>query len=71
MATRPLERRIQIAGVVLLFGLIVEVLSLLRHGAVAFLLFTGLCATLIVAGILLYLHGLVSSAPHREPHDDK
>jgi len=64
MATSLLERRIQIAGTVLLLGLIVEVFSLFGKGALAFLVFAGLCVTLIVAGILLYLHGIVSSAQH-------
>jgi hypothetical protein len=71
MATSPLERRIQLAGIILLLGLIVEVLSLLGHGAVAFLVFSGLCATLIVVGILLYLHGLVSSVQHPESDADR
>jgi len=71
MATTPLERRVQVAGIVLLLGLIVEVLSLLGRGAIAFLVFAGLCATLIIAGILLYLHGIVSSAQHPERDADK
>jgi len=68
MAANSLERRLQIAGAVLVIGLAVEVLSLFGEGAVAFLVFAGLCATLIGAGILLYLHAVVSGAPH-EKHD--
>jgi hypothetical protein len=68
MAANSLERRLQIAGTVLLIGLAVEVLTLFGKGAVAFLVFTGFCVTLIGAGILLYLLGVVSSAPH-EKHD--
>lgn len=56
------ERRVQVVGIVLLAGLIVEVLCLLRNGPIAFLLFTGVCALLFLAGILLYLQLLVSTA---------
>jgi len=56
----PVCRRLKVAGVVLPFGLAVEALSLLGKGPVAFLVFSALCAMLIVAGILLFLHGLVS-----------
>jgi hypothetical protein len=57
------QPRLQIAGaVLLLLGLIVEVFTLFGKGPIAFLVFTGLCATLIVAGILIYLRGLFSSA---------
>ena len=67
MPAGTLERRLQIAGVVLLVGLIVEVLTLLGRGPIAFLVFAGLSVTLIGAGILLYLHGLVSAA--HQPQD--
>ena len=70
MQADPLERRLQISGAVLLVGLAVEVCSLFGKGPIAFLIFTGLCATLIVVGILLYLRALVSSAlPQQEKAD--
>jgi hypothetical protein len=55
-----LERRLRIAGIVLLVGLFVELFTLLGKGPISFLFFAGLCATIIAAGILLYLHSLVS-----------
>jgi len=56
------ERRVQVVGVVLVVGLIVEVICLLGNGPIAFLMFSGLCVLMFLAGILLYLQLLVSSA---------
>jgi len=56
------ERRVQVVGIVLLVGLIVEVICLLRNGPIAFLIFSGLCVLMFLAGILLYLQLLMSSA---------
>ena len=56
------ERRVQIGGIVLVLGLVVEVICLLRNGPIAFLMFSGVCVLLFLAGILLYLQLLVSSA---------
>jgi hypothetical protein len=67
----PVCRRLKVGGVVLLFGLAVEALGLLGKGPVAFLVFSGLCAALIVAGILLFLRGLVSGAQHRPSDADR
>lgn len=69
MPAATLERRLQIAGIVLLLGLVVEVLSLLGKGSIAFLVFAGLCATLILAGIVLYLYGIVSKDHPRQETD--
>jgi len=71
MRANRMERRVKVADVVLLLGLAVEALSLLGKGLVAFLIFSGLCATLIAAGILLFLHGLVSGARHRPSDADR
>ena len=64
LSANPLERRLQLAAVVLLIGLVVEVLCLLGHGPIAFLLFSGLCGVLFLAGILLYLQMLLSASSH-------
>jgi hypothetical protein len=54
-----LEKRLQIAGIVLIFGLLAEGLCLLGRGPVAFLLFVGLAGLLLVVGILIFLLALV------------
>jgi|GEM_PF-1273061 uncharacterized membrane protein len=64
LSANSLERRLQLAAIVLLIGLIVEVLCLLGRGPIAFLLFSGVCVLLFLAGILLYLQVLVSASSH-------
>jgi uncharacterized membrane protein len=54
-----LEKRLQIAGIVLILGLLAEGLCLLGRGPVAFLLFVGLAGLLLVVGILIFLLALV------------
>ena len=72
LSASPIERRLQVAAIVLLTGLIVEVLCLLGKGPIAFLLFCGVCATLFTAGILLYLQMLVSASSHNaQPEPDE
>jgi hypothetical protein len=55
----PLERKLQLSGITLILGLVVEGLCLLGHGPIAFLLFVGLGGVLFAVGILLYLYSLV------------
>ena len=61
LKANPLERRLQIAGVILILGLVVEGLTLFSHGAVGFLVFAGLAGSLILLGMLLYLLALLRS----------
>jgi len=68
-SSHPIERRLQISGIFLLFGLLIEALCLLGRGPVAFMLFTGLSSVLFLVGIGLYLHMLVS-AGHSPRGDD-
>ena len=59
LSPNTMERRLQMAGAILIAGLLVEGLSLLGHGAVAFLVFVGLGGLLLVLGIGTYLLALV------------
>jgi hypothetical protein len=61
----PLERKLQLSGITLILGLVVESLCLLDHGPIAFMLFVGLGGVLFAVGILLYLYSLVG--PKVEP----
>ena len=56
-----LDRKLQLPGIILAIGLIVESLCLLGRGPIAFLLFVGFGGVLIVAGLLLYLYLIVSA----------
>jgi hypothetical protein len=59
LRTSPLERKMQLSGITLILGLVVESLCLLGHGPIAFMLFVGLGGVLFAVGILLYLYSLV------------
>jgi len=59
LSANTLERRLQIAGIVLVLGLLVEALCLMGRGPVAFLVFVGLGGLLLLAGIAGYLLSLV------------
>jgi hypothetical protein len=61
LSTSPLERRLQLSGIILILGLFAEGLCLLGHGPIAFMLFVGLGGVLFAVGIFLYLYSLVSS----------
>jgi hypothetical protein len=57
----PLERTLQLSGIIVILGLVVESLCFLGHGPIAFLLFVGLGGVLFAAGILFYLFSLVNA----------
>lgn len=59
VSTNRLERRLKIAGIILILGLVVEGLSLLSHGAIGFLAFAGIGGTLLILGIAAYLLAIV------------
>ena len=62
----PLERRLQLSGILLILGLLVEALCLAWKGPLAFLVFAGLGGLLFLAGIAAYLLSLVSVRHHQE-----
>lgn len=61
LSTSPLERTLQLSGIILILGLVVECLCLLGHGPIAFMFFVGLGGLLFAVGILLYLYSLVGA----------
>ena len=65
LAKNPFERQLQLAGVFLILGLLVEAFCLVWKGPLAFLLFLGLGGILLFAGIVVYLFSLVS-IPHSQ-----
>ena len=60
-STSPLDRKLQLSGIILISGLVVEALCLLGHGPIAFIVFASLGGVLFVVGILLYLYSLVGA----------
>jgi len=61
LSTDALERKLQISGIILIVGLVVEALCLLGRGPIAFMIFTGLGGLLFLVGITYYLFALVRS----------
>jgi len=59
LSINPLERKLQLSGIILILGLLVEGLCLLGHGPIAFMLFVGFGGVLFAVGIFLYLYSLV------------
>ena len=62
-----LEKRLQIAGMVLILGLLAEGFCLLGRGPIAFLLFVGLAGLLLPLGMLIFLFALVRTG-HSKSH---
>jgi len=65
LSASPLEWKLELSGIILILGLVVESLCLLGHGPIAFMLFVGLSGVLFAVGIFLYLYSLVG--PNVEP----
>jgi hypothetical protein len=61
LSTSPFDRKLQLSGILLILGMLVEALCLLGHGPIAFIVFAGLGGALFAVGIFLYLHSLVSA----------
>lgn len=56
---RTTEGRLKVVGLILICALIVEALSFLGHGAMAFVIFSVAAAVLVCVGIPAYLLTLV------------
>jgi len=61
LAGQSMERRLQIAGILIILGLLTEAICLMWTRPAAFVVFLGLGGFLIAAGILLYLYSLASA----------
>jgi hypothetical protein len=60
LSPNALEKRLQIAGLLVILGLLVEASCLFCARPLAFVLFVSVGVTLLGAGLLLYLYSLVS-----------
>ena len=61
-----LERRLQISGLLLIVGLLIEAACLFRARPLSFLTFIGIGGAFLFFGIVLYLLSVVS-VRHRSP----
>ncbi len=64
LSENRIERRLQISGLLVILGLLVEALCLAWRGPLAFLVFLGVGGLLLFAGIIVFLFCLVST-PHQ------
>ncbi len=62
LSASPFERKLQLSGIILILGLVVEALCLLGHGPIAFIVFAGLGGLLLASGTILYLYSLVATS---------
>ena len=62
LSANAFDRKLQISGIILIVGLVVEGLCLLSGSPIGFILFVGVGGFLIAIGILYYLYSLASSA---------
>lgn len=60
-ATLRLEKRLRLAGILLILGLLVEGVCLLWAGPLAFIFLVAVGGFLCAAGIAVYLYSLVST----------
>ncbi len=65
--TTPIERRLQISGMLLALGLLIEAGTLRWSHPTAFLVFLFGGGALMALGVLVYLFALVSRDVTREP----
>ena len=60
LSVNPMERRLQLSGILIILGLFVEALCLFWTRPIAFVLFLGVGGLLLGFGILVFLFSLVS-----------
>jgi hypothetical protein len=60
LSAHPVERRLQISGVLIILGLLVETLCLAWRGPLAFMVFLCVGGLLLFVGIAFYLISLIS-----------
>jgi uncharacterized membrane protein len=61
LSANAFDRKLQISGMILIVGLVVEGLCLLSGSPIGFILFVGVGVLLIAVGILYYLYSLASA----------
>jgi hypothetical protein len=61
LSKNPIEKRLQLAGILLILGLLVEGGCLLWARPISFVIFVALGGLLLFCGIVLFLFSLVSA----------
>lgn len=64
LSTNAMERKLQLSGIILMLGLIVQALCLISgRGAIGFMIFACLGGLLVMVGIIVFLASLVAARP--------
>jgi len=63
LSANPLERRLQLSGILLILGLLIEAVCLFRARPLSFLAFLSVGGTFLFLGLVVYLLSLVSVRP--------
>lgn len=71
LKTISMERWLRIAGTLIMFGLLIELGSLLWSHPLAFILFMAVGGLAIAAGIIAFLYSLVSGARSVAPENSE
>jgi hypothetical protein len=61
-STDPMKKRLQIAGTLLIVGLVIEAFCLFSAKPIAFVIFVAVGGLFIFAGVAVYLFSLVSTS---------
>jgi hypothetical protein len=61
VSTNAFDRKLQVSGIILILGLVVEGLCLLSGSPIGFILFVGVGGLFIAIGMLHYLYSLAST----------
>lgn len=69
LSANPLERRLQLAGIFLILGLLTEAICLFRARPLSFLAFISIGGTFLFLGLVVYLLSLVSVKPSSPKSD--
>jgi predicted membrane channel-forming protein YqfA (hemolysin III family) len=59
LSVNQLEKRRQVAGIFIVFGLVIEALCLIWSTPIAFVIFVAIGGLLMFVGVVLYLYSLV------------
>ena len=66
LTVNQLEKRRQVAGVLIVLGLVIEALCLIWATPIAFVIFVAIGGLLMFVGIVLFLYSLVFNLEARE-----
>jgi hypothetical protein len=62
LSANPMEKRLQIAGILLIIGRLIEAICLLWGRPISFVIFVAIGGVFLFAGVVAFLLSLVSTA---------